>query len=149
MKKYICFTVFLVTINIFPQIDTSYIRAYPIIGWDSLKNIIERPETFPEIPRRAEIGTTFSVYLFIDSTGNLVNIKPTNKPTNLTDTLNNRFFIPKIEKVLKPIKWFPGSKSSIPINDRIYVLFNFSLYDPDEINFNIKAPHFNYKTNIN
>ncbi|OGU75881.1 MAG: hypothetical protein A2V93_01895 [Ignavibacteria bacterium RBG_16_34_14] len=141
MKNFISAIVFLVTINIFPQADTIlFTHTYPIIGWDSLSSIIQRPETYPEIGRLAGATISLSIYLTIDSTGKFIKVELVHKPSNLSDSLNNKLFIPPIETILKSVEWVPGIRDNKHVEDTIYLLFNFFLTDPYNKSFNIIAP---------
>lgn len=143
MKKKIIALILLFLLNCYPQTDANLTtKAYPKIGWDSLSSLIQRPGNYPEIARRAGLTTSFSVYVTIDSTGKFINIEPTNKPVNLSDSLNINLFIPHIWWVLSSVEWVPSKKDDRPINDRIYLLFNFYLFEPWDRTFDILAPKY-------
>ncbi len=61
--KYLKFTfvlLFLLSSIIFAQSkQEDFVKAYPLIGWDSLRSIIERLENYPEILRRLECMETY------------------------------------------------------------------------------------------
>jgi len=146
MKKNIIALIFLFVLHGYPQTDANLTtKAYPEIGWDSLSCLIQRPGNYPEILRRAGVTSSLSVYLIIDSTGKFLNVEPAQIPTNANDSLINRLFIPSIWEVLRFVKWVPSKKDNRPVNDRIYLLFNFNLYEPWERTFHILAPKYYYK----
>ena len=148
MKKKIIALIFLSLLYCYPQTDSNLSsKAYPEIGWDSLSCLIQRPGNYPEIARRAGLTTSFSVYVTIDSTGRFINVEPTHKPVNLSDSLNINLFIPHIWWVLNSVKWVPSKKDDRPINDRIYLLFNFYLFEPWERTFDILAPKYYERRN--
>jgi hypothetical protein len=141
MKKIFITPLLLFSLNIYSQSDiNTFKHAYPSIGWDSLGTLIQRAENYPEIARRAGVTANISVHLSIDSSGNFISVEPTHPPFHQTDKLNNKLFIPSIENVLKYVKWMPASRNNKPVSDKIYVLFNFYLYDPENKTFNILAP---------
>ena len=143
MKKKIIALIFLSLLYCYPQTDSNLsTKAYPEIGWDSLSCLIQMPVNYPEIPRRASVTARLSVYLTIDSTGKFLKVEPAQIPTNASDSLINRLFIPSIWNVLKSVKWVPSKKDDRPINDRIYLLFNFNLFEPWERTFDILAPKY-------
>jgi hypothetical protein len=141
MKNLIFAFLFLFQFFCFPQsTDEDYKEAYPIIGWDSLSSIIQRPETYPEIGRLAGETAHLYIYLKIDSMGKFVKIEPVIKPNNLTDSLNIKLFFPPIENILKSVKWVPAIKNKKYVDDTIPLLFNFILIDSHKKYFNIIAP---------
>lgn len=78
MKKLIL-TFYFFVLSVFSLSQTEnqdYNQAYPIIGWDSLRIIIERPENYPEIFRLAGLTGTVFLALSIDSTGILDSVLP-------------------------------------------------------------------------
>ncbi len=144
--KIILLTIILILIsfNSFAQIKSEeYKRAYPVIGWDSLKTIIERPENYPLILRRAGISGDYYLSLLIDSTGTLLKVEPAYgykylKKWDSTACKNN--IIPLVEKILNPIKWVPCYLGERPITHKIYLSFNFIMIDEKDKGFNILAP---------
>ena len=142
MKRYIATSIMILISSInFSQTDSLlFTRACPVIGWDSLASIIQKPKLYPEIARRAGLTTNLSIYLTIDSTGNFVKVEPIHPPYNSSDSLINRLFIPPIENVLKSVEWNAGLINNKPVDDKIYLWFNFYLFDPDNKTFNIIAP---------
>lgn len=142
MNKYIVVSIIILISSVnFSQTDTSlFTRAYPVIGWDSLASIIQKPELYPEIARRAGLTTNLSIYITIDSTGKFVKVEPIHPPYNSSDSTINRLFIPPIENVLKSVEWNASLINNKPVNDKIYLWFNFYLFDPDSKTFNIIAP---------
>jgi hypothetical protein len=143
MRKLIISLAILFYLNSFAQTITDNLtQLYPIIGWDSLSSIIQKPNNYPEIPRRAGVTTSISVYLSIDSTGEITKVEPAHKPFNATDSLMNRLFIPSIEHLLKSVRWVPSFINNKPVNDKIYLVFNFNLLDTIDRSFNILAPKY-------
>ena len=118
--------------------------AYPVMGWDSLKIIIENPENYPVIYIRAGFTGSIYVSLSIDSTGTLVSVDPATSYKYLSrpDSILYINLIPVVENILDSIKWYPSYKNNLPINDKIYRTFNFYLIDEKEKGFNIIAPKF-------
>ena len=107
----------------------------PVIGWDSLKKIIERPDTYAEIPRRAGMIGKISLTVEVDSAGKLLAVKPFHIMG--LDTL----FIPPVENILKSIKWIPGSLNRKRIKNYAILTFTFYTYSPnDPQSFIISAP---------
>ena len=120
--------------------STNYVFSpSPIIGWDSLKSIIERPETYPEIPKRAGMIGQISLIVEVDSIGALIEIKP-NHVLGL-DSL----FIPPLEKILRSIKWIPGSLNGKRINNVAYLDFTFCIIPDNPQSFFISAPAIKVK----
>lgn len=112
----------------------------PVIGWDSLKKIIERPDTYAEIPRRAGMIGKISLSVEVDSSGKLLAVKPFY--VKGLDTL----FIPPVENILKSIKWIPGSFNRKRINNYSILTFTFYTYSPsDPRSFIISAPLIDVK----
>lgn len=144
MKKYIVASIiFLISLFNFSQTDTLLLKkASPIVGWDSLHSIIERPENYWEILRRAGVTGSIYVSLLIDSSGTLVKVEPAYGYNHFSkqDSFTYKTLIPVVEKMLVPIKWYPSYKNNEPINDKIYQSFNFFLIDEKEKGFNIIAP---------
>ena len=101
----------LFSFNSFAQIKSEeYIEAHPVIGWDSLKTIIERPENYPSILRRAGVTGDFYLSLLIDSTGTLLKVEPAygyNYMTKWNSSTCKNYIIPLEEKILSPVKWVP------------------------------------------
>lgn len=150
MKNIYIIIVLLFALNCYAQTDSNIsTKAYPEIGWDSLSSLLQRPGNYPEIPRRAGVTASLSVYLIIDSTGKMLNVEPAKIPTNAEDSSLNRLFIPSIWGALRFIKWVPSKIDDKPINDRIYLLFNFNLYEPWERTFHILAPKYYEERLIN
>ena len=120
--------------------STNYVFSpSPIIGWDSLKSIIERPETYPEIPKRAGMIGQISLIVVVDSIGALIEIKP-NHVRGL-DSL----FIPPLEKILRSIKWIPGSLNGKRINNVATLDFTFCIISDNPQSFFISAPAIKVK----
>jgi hypothetical protein len=143
MKKKIIALIFLSLLYCYPQTDSNLSsKAYPEIGWDSLSCLIQRPGNYPEIARRSGLTTSLSVYLIIDSTGKILNVEPAQIPTSADDSLMNRLFISSIWEVLRSVKWVPSKKDHRPVNDKIFLLFNFYLFEPWERTFHILAPKY-------
>jgi hypothetical protein len=149
MKRYIIASIMILISSInFSQTDTLlFNKAYPIIGWDSLRSIIERPENYPEILRRAGVTGTIYVSLLIDSTGTLLKVDPAYSYISAVDSFNYKYLIPVVEKMLVPIKWHPSYKNHSPITDIIYRSFSFILINDKDKGFNILAPkHYETKS---
>ena len=142
MKILIFTFILLFPLNFFAQTENlAFTKAYPVIGWDSLRSFIERPDNYPEIYRRAGVTTSIWVSLIIDSTGTLTNVESARGYyLNATDSVTYKFLIPEIKKMLTTIKWHPSYKNSKPIHDKISLYFNFLLIDDIERGFNIIAP---------
>ncbi len=134
----------LISFDSFAQIKSEeYKRAYPVIGWDSLKTIIERPENYPSILQRAGVTGCFYLSLLIDSTGTLLKAEPAYGYNYLTEWDSSKcknYIIPLVEKILSPVKWVPCYLGDRPINHKIYLSFNFYLIDEKDKGFNILAP---------
>lgn len=143
MKKIIILLVFYYTFACFPQTyKDRYFHAYPIIGWDSLTALIQQPENYPEILRRAGVTVSISVIVTIDSTGRLIGVEPARNPLNDNDSIKYSLFIPAIDKVLRSVWWVPCKLGDKPLIDVNMMIFNFYLFDPDYKNFNIVAPKY-------
>jgi hypothetical protein len=141
MKKIFIIFIFCYSVNSFSQTSTDrFCHAYPIIGWDSLTSLIQQPENYPEIAKRAGLTESISVIVTIDSTGRLKSVEPNHKPIVATDSLMNKIFIPVIDKLLRSVWWVPCKLGERPIMDMMSMTFNFYLFDPDNKNFNIVAP---------
>ena len=137
------FVITLFSFNSFTQTKSyEYKEAYPVIGWDSLKTIIEKPENYPENLRRAGITGDLYLALLIDSTGTLEKVEPAGgyKYVFKLDSINYHFLIPIVEKILSPIKWIPCFLNGKPITHKIYRSFNFIMIDIKDKGFNILAP---------
>ena len=108
-------------------IDSSKIRFHPspVIGWDSLKLLIQKPDLYPETLRRAGVTETIQLVINVDSTGNLLSITP--YKVQGYDTL----FITPIEKKIREIECKPGIKYGKYINDSAKLFFTFYLYYND------------------
>ena len=140
----IIFLTLLIIPNIIAQtkIDSSsYIFGpSPVIGWDSLKKIIERPDTYAEIPRKAGMIGKISLKIEVDSTGNLLDAEPFHIIG--LDTL----FVPPVANILKSIKWIPSSFNHKRINNYTILTFTFYTYSPtDSQSFIISAPSIDAK----
>ena len=142
MKNIFSIVIFIfVSFNFYAQQEPkAYDEPKPIIGWDSLRVLIEIPENYPEICRRADIIRSFSAILEIDSTGTLIKIRNSDFEEEVKDSIVINYFIPALEKALKPIKWYPRIEKYIPVNDNVLLKFNFYLLDIKEKGFNILAP---------
>ena len=141
MRTLIYFTFLFLLTNqfIFGQstIDSSKMRNYPspVIGWDSLKLLIQKPDLYPEHLRRAGVTETIELRINVDSTGNLLSITP--YKVQGYDTL----FIPPIERVIRSIEWKPGYYLGRYINRSAKLFFTFYLYyDSNPQYFLIGAP---------
>ena len=140
---FLAFWVYVLSIFSFAQIENEdYTQASPIIGWDSLRSIIERPENYPEILRRAGVAGNIYLSLLIDSTGNLLKLEPAYSYLSKVDSFNYKYLIPVVEKMLDSVKWKPSYKNFEPINDKIYRYFSFILINDKDRGFNILAPYF-------
>ena len=143
MKKLFLTFILLISSYCFAQTEIDKLpKAYPIIGWDSLRSIIEKPENYWEIYRRAGVTGCIFVSLLIDSSGTLVKVEPAYGYNHLSkpDSFTYKTLIPVVEKILAPIKWNPSYINNEPINDKIYRSFNFLLIADKERGFNILAP---------
>lgn len=137
------FIFILTSSNSFSQVESEgFKEAYPVIGWDSLKTLIEKPENYPENLRRAGITGNIYLSLQIDSTGTLVKVEPAYgyKYVAKLDSIHYHFLILLVEKILSPIKWVPSYKDNKSITDKIYRSFNFIMIDEKDRGFNILAP---------
>ena len=148
MKKVIPTLYFLLLFN--PLISLTegqeYSKAYPIIGWDSLRSYIERPENYPELLQKAGITGHIYVSLLIDSTGTLSDVEPVSYIPK-TDTLKYSMLIRGIKNILSTIKWYPSYSNGKPINDKIYRSFDFILLNDSDKGYNIIAPYIYLKKN--
>ena len=117
-------------------------EAYPVIGWDSLKTIIEKPENYPENLRRAGITGHLYLSLLIDSTGTLVKVEPAYgyKYVAKLDSLHYYYLILQVEQILSPIQWIPCYLDDKPITHKIYRSFDFIMINEKDKGFNILAP---------
>lgn len=138
------FIVIVFSFDSFAQIKSEeFIKAHPVIGWDSLKTIIERPENYPSILQMAGVTGDFYLSLLIDSTGALSNVEPANGYKYMTpsDSITcKNYIIPLVKKILRPVKWIPCYLGGRPITRKIYLSFNFFLFDEKDKGFNIMAP---------
>ena len=67
----------------------------PVVGWDSLKNLI----VYPEIAKRAGVQAYVDVEVQIDSGGNAQEVK----------IIGHELFHRSIENTVKSVKWVSGS----------------------------------------
>jgi hypothetical protein len=144
MKK-ILVVVYLFSLVLFSLAQTKnqyYVQAYPAIGWDSLRAIIEKAENYPTNLIVRDIMGSIPVYIMIDSSGILTKVISAydNSNSSNPDSITHREFILAIENILKPVKWHPSMQNNIPINDKVYKTFNFLLLGDKESEFNILAP---------
>jgi hypothetical protein len=140
---FLSFIFHIASFNLFGQEGSQIFKeAYPVIGWDSLKTLIEKPENYPENLRRAGITGNLFLSLLIDTTGTLVKVDPAfgYKYVSKLDSMNHYFLILQVEKILSPIQWVPCSLDDRPITQKIYRSFNFIMIDEKDIGFNILAP---------
>jgi hypothetical protein len=144
MKILFLIFIFLITsFNLFGQEGIQIFKeAYPVIGWDSLKTIIEKPENYPENLRRAGITGNLFLSLLIDTTGTLVQVEPAfgYKSVAKLDSLKYYHLILQVEKILIPLQWVPCYLDDKPLTQKIYRLFNFIMIDEIDKGFNILAP---------
>ncbi|MBK9096541.1 MAG: hypothetical protein IPM14_00180 [bacterium] len=139
----LAFIFILASINSLSQVGSQVFKeAYPVIGWDSLKTIIEKPENYPEKLRRAGITGNLFLSLLIDTTGTLVQVEPAfgYKSVAKLDSLKYYHLILQVEKILIPIQWIPCYLDDKPITQKIYRSFNFIMIDEIDKGFNILAP---------
>ena len=124
--RYLYKIIFLVLLNqsINPQSkdDSQLIFPYPIIGWDSLKSLIEQPQNYPDILRRAGVNATLQFLINVDSSGILTNVQA--YKVQGIDSL----FIPVIDNIIRSVKWEPGSRYGKYYDNQATLFFTFYLY---------------------
>jgi hypothetical protein len=140
---FLTFIFHIASFNLFGQEGSQIFKeAYPVIGWDSLKTIIEKPENYPENLRRAGITGNLFLSLLIDTIGTLVQVEPAfgYKSVAKLDSLKYYHLILQVEKILIPIQWVPCYLDDKPITQKIYRSCNFIMIDETDKGFNILAP---------
>ena len=119
------------------QIKTDYDFTFPepVIGWDSLRSLIQQPENYPDILVRAGVTTTIHFLINVDSLGFLTNLIAYD--VKGYDTL----FITTIEKIIRSLEWKAGSMYGKYYDNQTKLFFTFYLsYQNNPQYFLISAP---------
>jgi hypothetical protein len=123
------------TINGQTKSDYDFKFPEPVIGWDSLRSLIQQPENYPDILARAGVTTTIQFLINVDSLGFLTNVQAYN--VKGYDTL----FIPAIVRIIRSAEWKAGSIYGKYYDNQTKLFFTFYLsYQNNPQYFLISAP---------
>lgn len=116
----------LMTAAVCPAQDRDSVKQpVPLVGWDSLRSLIN----YPEIGRRAAIWGAYEVRIQIDSTGRMIQsmIKLPNTDEVNYMTIADSVFVRTLNDIFNTLEWKPGTINDEPRTMWIAVPVIFNL----------------------